>query len=336
MAHLTANVLVIGAGVLGLASAAELALRGHSVTLIDPGGPNASSVAAGMIAPAMEALLEHRASGGAVDHAALFTRARDRFAVLAKAAGVQISRQGAVWAGQHGRDVYRSWLDWGFEPTPEPATAADWQIDPAQAMAQLAAVPGVSRLTDQVESLSSAETGWTVSLTSGGARVATQVVVATGALGYLKGPQALASVLQRVTPIRGQLGHVEGLSVDRTWRAEGIYVAPAPDGAVIGATMDVGRTDAQVDAAQSADLVRRAESLLGQTLPHSIRWRVGIRGASPDGLPLAGTVLPGLTVALAPRRNGWLMSALVAATVADAIEDRAPGPDAAVLNPLRF
>ena len=43
------DVIVIGAGVLGLASAAELSARGLSVIVIDAGGPNASSVAAGMI-----------------------------------------------------------------------------------------------------------------------------------------------------------------------------------------------------------------------------------------------------------------------------------------------
>ena len=47
------DILVVGAGVLGLCTAAELARRGHAVTVVDPGGLNASAVAAGMIAPAM-------------------------------------------------------------------------------------------------------------------------------------------------------------------------------------------------------------------------------------------------------------------------------------------
>ncbi|HAJ04051.1 MAG TPA: FAD-dependent oxidoreductase, partial [Brevundimonas sp.] len=52
------DIAVIGAGVLGLSVAADLRARGRNVCVIDPGGANASSVAAGMIAPAMESLLD--------------------------------------------------------------------------------------------------------------------------------------------------------------------------------------------------------------------------------------------------------------------------------------
>ena len=52
------DILIIGAGVLGLATAAELSRRGRAVTVVDPGDPNASSVAAGMFAPAFESAAE--------------------------------------------------------------------------------------------------------------------------------------------------------------------------------------------------------------------------------------------------------------------------------------
>jgi glycine oxidase len=41
-------------------------------------------------------------------------------------------------------------------------------------------------------------------------------------------------------------------------------------------------------------------------------------------------------LALAPRRNGWLMGALVGTTVADGIEGRLRGLHAAALDPMRF
>ncbi len=50
---------------------------------------------------------------------------------------------------------------------------------------------------------------------------------------------------------------------------------------------------------------------------------VGVRGATADGLPMAGPRgEPGLHLALAPRRNGWLLGPLVGRVVADGIEGR--------------
>jgi glycine oxidase len=51
-------------------------------------------------------------------------------------------------------------------------------------------------------------------------------------------------------------------------------------------------------------------------------------GPAPDGA--------GLFLALAPRRNGWLLAPMVGAVVADAIEGRAPSPAARALDPRRF
>ena len=75
-----------------------------------------------------------------------------------------------------------------------------------------------------------------------------------------------------------------------------------------------------------------------QQLPkEQTRLRVGVRGGTADGLPLAGpSGEPGLHLALAPLRNGWLLGPLVARIVADGIEGGAPLPDAAALDPLRF
>ena len=50
------RVLVRGAGIIGLAVAEELLLRGHRVRVVDPAPcSGASGVAAGMLAPAAEA-----------------------------------------------------------------------------------------------------------------------------------------------------------------------------------------------------------------------------------------------------------------------------------------
>jgi glycine oxidase len=57
-----ADVVVVGGGVIGLASAWRLAQRGASVAVVDPApGSGASGVAAGMLAPVMEARLGEEA-----------------------------------------------------------------------------------------------------------------------------------------------------------------------------------------------------------------------------------------------------------------------------------
>jgi glycine oxidase len=123
----------------------------------------------------------------------------------------------------------------------------------------------------------------------------------------------------------------------RTLRGPGVYVTPSGSGGVvIGATMEPGRSDLAPDPDEADRQLAAGLALLG-TGGTAGPSRVGIRGATPDGLPLAGSAgEPGLNMALAPRRNGWLMGPLVARIVADGIEGRAPTADAAALDPLRF
>jgi glycine oxidase len=64
--------------------------------------------------------------------------------------------------------------------------------------------------------------------------------------------------------------------------------------------------------------------------------RAGVRGASPDGLPLVGAAgAPGVHLALAPRRNGWLLAPLVAKSVAAALLG-GDDPTGGALRPDRF
>ncbi len=99
--------------------------------------------------------------------------------------------------------------------------------------------------------------------------------------------------------------------------------------------MAFGSRSLQPDPAASERLAAAASRLLGREAPGEIEWRAGVRGATADGLPLAGPVGDGLHLALAPRRNGWLLGPLVGRIVADGIEGRPRGPHAAALDPLR-
>ncbi|HYE45155.1 MAG TPA: FAD-dependent oxidoreductase, partial [Caulobacter sp.] len=65
--------------------------------------------------------------------------------------------------------------------------------------------------------------------------------------------------------------------------------------------------------------------------------RTGIRGATPDGLPLVGpSVRPGVWLAMGARRNGWLLAPLVAAMTRAYLAGEDPGPWAPHLDARRF
>lgn len=328
--------IVIGAGVLGLCTAAELGARGHAVTVVDPGGPNASAVAAGMLAPALESLLEDLPP----ERAALLKRARDLWPAVAETNGLKLHRDGADWRGADAATALNRLQALGFEARQGDGgltTSDDWRIDVGPALTALARAPGVAVVRGRVARLTDEGRRWRVEAADGRVWFSPTVVLATGAEPAIAGlPDPVAAVVNAVQPVRGQLTAVATAAPPRVIRAPNVYVAPGEGGVVVGATMEPGRRDLAPDAAESARQVEAGLALLGAT-GEAGAVRVGIRGATPDGLPLAGpTREPGLHLALAPRRNGWLMGPLVAQVVADGIEGRAPLADAAALDPLRF
>ena len=330
------DVIVIGAGVLGLCTAAELAARGHAVTVIDPGGPNASSIAAGMIAPALESLLEDLVA----EHAALMKRARDLWAAFAQTHGLKLLREGADWRGPDAEAAVARLQALGFDARLNPSgltTSEDWRIEVAPALKALARMPGLAVVRGQVVRLTGDARRWRVEAGDGRVWFSPTVVLATGVGEPIAAlPDSVAAAVAAITPIRGQLTVVTTASPPRVVRGPGVYAAPCEGGVVIGATMEPGRRDLEPDPVEAARQVAAGLALLGVTGEVG-PTRVGIRGATADGLPLAGpSGEPGLHLALAPRRNGWLMGPLVAQIVADGIEGRPPTADAAALDPLRF
>ena len=330
------DVIVIGAGVLGLCTAAELAARGHAVTVVDPGGPNASSIAAGMIAPALECLPEDVTA----DRAALLKRARDVWPAFAEAHGLALLREGADWRGPDPEAAVARLLALGFEARLTRGgltTSDDWRMEVAPALKALARTPGLVMVRGLVVRLTGDARRWRVEASDGRVWFSASVVLATGAGAAVDGlPEPTASVVRAITPIRGQLTFVATPTPPRVVRGVGVYAAPSEAGAVIGATMEPGRRDLEPDPAEAARQVAAGLALL-EVSAEPGPTRVGIRGATADGLPLAGwSGEPGLHLALAPRRNGWLMGPLVAAITADGIEGRPPMADAAALDPLRF
>ncbi len=328
--------IVIGAGVLGLCTAAELGARGHAVTVVDPGGPNASSAAAGMIAPALECLSDDSTP----DRAALLKRARDRWPDFAETFGLALTRDGVDWLGPDIPAAIARLSAMGFSASQTPmglTSPEDWRVDVAAALKSLARAPGVTVIRSAVARLSDDARRWRVKAEDGRTWFAPTVVLATGVAAPLPGlPPRTAAAVAAVEPFRGQLTPVSAPPPPRTLRTPDLYIVPAAGGVVIGATMERGRRDIEPDLEEASRRVAAGLALLGAE-GEAGPPRVGVRGASPDGLPLAGFAgEPGLHLALAPFRNGWLLGPLVAQVVADGIEGRAPVMDAAALDPLRF
>ena len=336
------SIVIVGAGVLGLSTAFELKRRGHAVTVIDPGAPNASRVAAGMVAPAMEAAIDDVSP----DRAALFRTGRDLWPAFAAASGVALARRPAEWRGGDVDAIAARLLALGFMARRDGyrvITDEDCQVEPDQAMAALRATlddaPDGAIIEGCATGLRQVGDEWRIEV-DGRALAASAVVLATGTAAAISGtPEATRILVDGVQPIRGQIGLVARDLTPHAVRGPGAYVAPMKGGAVIGATMEPGRRDTAPDAAVGERLTEAAWRVLGQAPePLNIEWRAGVRGASADGLPMAGAAPggEGLFLALAPRRNGWLLGPMVGAVVADAIEGRTPSPEARALDPRRF
>lgn len=328
------DILVVGAGVLGLCAAAELVRRGHAVTVVDPGGLNASAVAAGMIAPAMESAVDDLNA----EHAALLRRARDAWAGFAAATGVRLDRDRAEWRGGNVEVLSGRLEALGFaheydREAGRLTTHEDWKVEPGQALTALER--GVRLIEGRATGLTREGERWRVETTVGPVE-ADQVVLATGAAEPLAGlPQEAVRLLALITPIRGQIGLVSERLTDHVVRGPGAYVAPMGRGCVIGATMEAGERSLAPDPERCAQMLAAAWAVLGQApRPLTIEWRAGVRGATPDGLPMAGAGGQGLHLALGPRRNGWLLGPLVAGVVADEVEGR-PSKEP-TLAPRRF
>ena len=334
------KVTVAGAGALGLSAALALADAGCAVTVCDPHGfGRASSVAAGMLAPAFECVLEPQTAA----HADLLFAARNQWAVLEARAGVALDRSGALAVGD---DAWLAGVSAGLvrlglraaevgratihSLAPEVSAALtrgllvreDWRLDPLAALKALRAACEAAGVSFRPERLAS----------RGGADL---LVLAVG---YDKALADIAPELAGLTPIRGQILRfmdVRGGGV--SLRTEGAYAVPGVDGLAFGATMEPGREDLQPDREALQPLSGPLARLFPQLAEATFGWGVGVRAATPDGLPLAGfSAAPGVALATGARRNGWLLAALAAQVVAACVTGRDPGPYAARLDPRRF
>jgi len=331
------RVTVAGAGVLGLTTALALADVGCAVTVADPGGPNASSIAAGMIAPVFEAVLDETAR----PHLDLLMTARDLWPGLAQRAGIALERSGAMAVGD---EPFLARVAAGFSaaqvrPTEIGGATAqalapglsetfelglltreDWRVDAPTAMSALTRVAieaGVAFERRVVRSRGDADV----------------LVIATGAKA---GFADLAPELALLNPIKGHIVRVAAACAGATVRGEGAYAAPG-SGMAFGATMEPGASDAAVDETKAVPLLAAGLRLFPGLRGAPIQFAAGVRAATADGLPMVGaSEASGVMLATGSRRNGWLLAPLVATVIAAQVTGHDVGPLAARLDPARF
>lgn len=310
-----------GAGVLGLAIAVELAEAGAAVTVHDPSPRNsASAVAAGMLAPVFEAVLDPASR----DYFDLLLAARDAWPAFAGRTGIALDRSGATYAGARALEVRRAIAELGVASELRPQglfVAEDWRVDAGSSLARLRAVAvalGVAFVEERLDDPGDGE-----------------VIAATGWQAVSWAPES-----QMISAIKGQIGKstvgsLVGRETGPVERRDGGYIAPAIGGALVGATMEAEKTDLAAD-----DAVLK---IVEQTFPELMDegWagtpQVGIRGATPDGLPLVGgSIRPRVWLAMGARRNGWLLAPLVAAMMRAYLAGEDTGQWTAMLDARRF
>jgi glycine oxidase len=362
------RVIIVGAGIAGLAIGWRLAQAGAEVELIDRGlaGCGATWAAAGMIAPGAELKDEPD------DLAQFARRARtawpDFAAELEAESGCAIgySEPGSLIVAyddaraqaleQHAAGLAATGTRWI-----EPAELRDLESlvssevrgalripDDAQVDNRLAAEAlrlalirrNVSiRENTEVRSVMIADNRVRGVIVAGDAVSSDAVIVASGA--WLNGLDSAHVKLPPVTPVKGQMVAMLapfGTLLRHLLWSEEVYLVPRPGHILVGATVE----DAGFDTSVSREVCARLISAAGRIVPSIAKWELsemwaGLRPRTPDGAPVLGaSIIEGLYVAGGQFRNGILFAPAVADIMQRLVLHSQTAPDIRSFDPRRF
>ncbi|HSY15414.1 MAG TPA: glycine oxidase ThiO [Jatrophihabitantaceae bacterium] len=344
----SADVVVIGAGVIGLGIAWRCTQRGLRVTVLDPSpGSGASHTAAGMLAPVTELHYgEEPLLRLGLDSAARYPAFA---AELEAVAGAEVGyrRCGTLsiaWDGADFgalRDLHALQQSLGLpaelvtgrelrrlEPSLAPglpgglSSPDDHQIDNRLLHKALLSIVGdvieqpVVALTRAAGRISG------VQLADGSSIEAGSVVLAAGAWS-----SRLDGAPPGVRPVKGQtlrLRTSEPLLrrvVRGSVKGSAVYLVPRADGTVVvGASSEEAGFDIRPRAGAVYELLRDAQSLVPATSEAELlEVSTGLRPGSPDNAPLIGVTPEGLIYACGHYRNGILLAPVTADGVSELI-----------------
>ena len=348
----SADVIVLGGGLIGLAVAADAATRGATVLLIGEARVGeASPAGAGMLAPGPEG--EELRSDAVRDFA---VAGRDLYPSFLRALHeetgitVPVDRQGILELVPDAEPAQRpegsEWLDTRALRALEPSLGEfagavlhphDGAVDNVALLAAMTrraeSRPSIRMVRSAVRALSLAATRARVTLEGGDVLESDTLVLATGAwAAQLPGlPRALP-----VRPVRGQLLMLAGALARHVIYGGGGYLVPrrqvdanAPgDRTIIGATME----EVGFDNRTTSEGLRVLLEIARRVSPTSATARVvahwaGLRPMTPDTLPILGPdpECPALLYACGHGRNGILLTPITGEAVG-ALACGAPGP----------
>lgn len=362
------KVAIVGGGIMGTSIALELARPGLEVTVLERSipGAEASTAAAGMLAPQLEAsgpgpMLElslrsrglypawverlHAETGVDVGYlpSGALQLASDAAQAHALDAAVAWQQAAGLRAALLSQDELRA-----LEPGAGPQLVAaasfpdDHQVDPRRLMDALSRAlrrKEVALRSGTVEGLLEAGGAVTgVQLTSGEVHADVTVIAAGAWAAQVPGVGVDAAQL---VPARGQLIEFELATppVRRLLKAGLSYVVPRASGRVIcGTTVELVGFDKRTTDEGLAS-IREQAALLCPALSgaREIASWAGLRPWTHDGLPLLGpSSRRGLVIASGHARNGILLAPLTARLIAQLILGQKPSVDLRPFRPERL
>jgi glycine oxidase len=364
------SVAVIGGGIIGCATAADLAKRGCRVTLLERASPGAeaSSAAAGLLAPLGPSPDPGPFHRLAIESWRLYPRVA---AELRDLTGVDVEHMtaGTLYPLHTPREIEaarlrRTWplaAEFGIEVVEgsdlralEPTLCKDvsaallvrgdhWVNNQrlVTAYAAAAAARGVTVRTGAEVSRILIEGGRARGvLVDGEAIHADAVLLAAGA--WSGALAASIGLRLPVAPVRGQMLAVSNVPplLTRAVHGDDIYVVPRPSGEVlIGATVEHAGFLRAVTPDGLGSLIAGAVALVPEIGRRSVtRSWCGFRPWVPDGQPVLGAWpdVAGLFVATAHYRNGILMAPITAALLTRCIVDADIPDSIGPFLPARF
>ncbi|MBX7115164.1 MAG: glycine oxidase ThiO [Myxococcaceae bacterium] len=355
---------IIGSGIIGLSIADELLRQNDAVTLFDPGPPGAeaSSAAAGMLAPQLEATAPGPLLQLCLRSRALYAGWQAR---LAQASGLSLDyrRSGALKlaftpaelsalesevAWQQTQDLRANMLSrtetLAREPALNPALLGaahfpdEAQVDNqrlVQALAMVVKKMGGRWVHEGVIQLNETSGQITGLRTPSGLHRFDAVVLCAGAWsGLVSGPTGLNE--KSVFPARGQLAALSCAQVSLSHLIVGAqgYLVTRPNHVIAGTTMERAGYEKAVTAEGLTRVLAAATTLCPALQTGKIveTWS-GLRPAAADPAPILGRgPLPGLFLATAHFRNGILLAPLTAQLLGECLREHACSFD---LEPFR-